>query len=356
MAKRKKKRVNPILEARRLEAERAAGGQSRGKPGRAADPVSMRSLRGSSRSRSKKKEKQGLKLYRWVSTLVACYLVALLGFIYLTQGDQFPIEDVATSFVGMLLISSMVIAIPTLLVWIFSRSPKGSNYTCVGAVVLLSVLIFPRFLFVPEPPQQTDPAGKGTPQAPAELGAMNQAPAVIENAITDVLALAKKWERDTAAYAEAGAYDPRTLRGRYALDTRILQLQNLIHLTQQLKAVYPLQEQSIRDALEPMDLTGQERDTLLTAWRDAATPELFDQARTQDLIVFSHHLQLLDLVKQYPEWQMRSDGYMIFVNHSEISDRYNEQKKQLNRDMQLVTEYDKQIKEQRKRTDKKYNP
>lgn len=350
MAKRKK-RVNPILEARRLEAEQAANIEP------AAETMRTRPARSSRR----KKERNGLKLYPWVTALVAAYLIALFVFIYVTQGDDFPIEDVATSFVVMLLISSVVIALPTLLVWVFSKSQKASNFTCLGTVGLLCILIFPRvFLSPPTPPQQAGTAPVSGPpaaeQADAEPAAIDQGFAAIAGVIKDIEPLVNQWQSDSDAYVRAGAFDPRSLRGQYATDARILQLQNLIRLTQRFKAIYGEQEQAIRKALEPIDLTPEEHDTLLTAWRDSATPELFDQSRAQDLIVLDGHLRLLGLVKQYPEWQMRPDGYMIFVNHAEISDRYNELRAEVAKETRLLQDYERQIAEKRKLNEKKYNP
>lgn len=356
MAKRKK-RVNPILEARRLEARRAAGGEAQIESRRASGSSTNRT----DHRRRKNKKKQGLRLYAWVNVFVGVYLIALLSYIFWTQGDAFPIEDLAVSSVTLLLISSVVIAIPTLLVWIFSHSQKASNFTCIAAVCLLSLFIFPRAFLTPSAPQENAAAisASGPDQASdklADQSALNQGFFAIKEAIADVGQLAKRWENDSAAYARAGAYDPRTLRGQYATDSRILELQNLIRLTQQFKTAYALQEQAIGEALAPIDLTDQERSELLTAWRNAATPELFDESRSHDLVVLDGHLQLLGLIKQYPEWTVRSDGYMIFVNHPEVSDRYHEIRAKVINGTQVMRDYQKQIVEQRKLSDQKYNP
>lgn len=237
--------------------------------------------------------------------------------------------DLLTAAMVRVLLSSVVfIGVPTLIVWIVSRSQKAGNLTCAGTAGFMILVLFTGVLYPSNPPAAQQPGQPGSQQQ-AELSTLpteeqkkeQLAVKALQGVIAEVNPIIKKWEAAGDRYVNAGADNPRTFNQRYTVESRIQMLRNLASLTSQVRAAYAQQEQAFSDAMDPLDLSAEDKAKFLAIWRDIASPEQFDQVRAKELELFQRQYEVLGALADNPDWSVTPHNLIIFMNKPELTDQ-----------------------------------
>jgi hypothetical protein len=380
MAKRKAKRVNPILEAKRLDAQRQAGDE----PLRRSTTSKRRSQRG------KRKSKKGLQLSPWVIAAACIYFVGLVTFIFSTRGTQWDIEQLAPYTAGAFLFSLAVIAVPTLIVWTVSNSHRAGNITAAALIGFLSVSLIIAAVVPPQPASQaaskngaaaaTASAGQSENAAASTLAASDRfaqffdAPATTEliartgagaadaaDAPARLVALAERAERlsrgatgdarvfevigqtlrdfeplyaDYARlnteYVNSGGLAPATLPQRELIDQRIALCGELRASVDAVHRFLLEHRETLPEQLQQIGFPESDTKRIAGWWLEASRWSYALPLRYHERDMLGHHQAALELMRDsFGYWQVGSRGELRFTDlpeqmqHRQVTNRIN---------------------------------
>lgn len=286
------------------------------------------------RHRSSRKRKppvkKGLQLYPLVTALLVGYFVIIFAAIIWVHGEG-SADTLGMMLARPIIASSIFIGLPTLLVWLFSRSQKASNLTCAGTVCFLLIALASGVFFPPKPAPTPDgkPAADIAPQATAAAddieepietedrvfsGPGSEVAATTLQAMQAELAVEiGKYDQLTQSFINSGGIDPRSLSSEAVIDQRIAMTDQAIEIATQIETFYKSHEERFTSQLQDAGLAEEQINLLVDQYKATRPTQYVLPIKYHEIAELKYqHEMLIHLKNYFGKWWMEPNNAVVF--------------------------------------------